>query len=193
MTRRNRSPRLVVAALILAASVPAMAEKGGRHDFDPEFDFIRLQTYDFRVHPSRQRETALALELLPRLEALLDEVLGAKGYRRDSDAPDFVVMFDGHLAEIMIPDDGVYVDISNYVVWTVPGRGQAGSSKGLLAVRMMLPGEKEPFWWAADDARIDGKITTAKVWKKAEPVARRIVGRFPAQGVAPAAPTASSD
>ena len=53
---------------------------------------------------------------------------------------------------------------------------------------MMLPNEKEPFWWAADDARIDGKITAAKVWKKAEPLARRILAPFPARGTAPAAP-----
>jgi hypothetical protein len=169
-----------------------MPEKGIRNDFDPAFDFTELETYDFRVHSSKQQETTLALELLPRLEALLDEVLGAKGYRRDPHAPDFVVMFDGHLAEIMIPDDGVYVDISDYVVWQVPGRGQAGSSTGLLAVRMTLPEEQEPFWWAADDARIDGKITAAKVWKKAGPVARRILDRFPARGTAPAAPAASS-
>ena len=55
---------------------------------------------------------------------------------------------------------------------------------------MMLPNEKEPFWWAADDTKLDGKITPPRVWKKAEPLARRIVGMFPAQGTAPAKPAA---
>jgi hypothetical protein len=192
--RRNRGQRLLLAtALMLAASAPGVAEKGGRHDFDPAFDFTGLETYDFRVNPARQQETAVALELLPKLEALLDEVLGAKGYRRDPDAPDFLVMFDGQIAEIIIPDDGVYVEVSPYVTWQVPGRGQGGTSVGMLAVRMTAPGEKEPFWWAADDARIDGKITGPKVWKKAEPVARRLLDRFPARGTAPAALAAPAD
>jgi Domain of unknown function (DUF4136) len=193
--RRNRGQRLLLAtALMLAASAPGVAEKGGRHDFDPAFDFTGLEAFDFRVPESRQQEGSVAQELLPKLEALLDEVLGAKGYRRDSEAPDFVVMFDGQIAEIIIPNSGVYVDVSDRVVWEVPdNRGQVGSSRGLLAVRMTAPGEKEPFWWAADDAKIDGKITAAKVWKKAEPLARRILDRFPARGTAPAALAPSAD
>jgi hypothetical protein len=157
---------LVVLALValLRAAAPAAAEKPPRYSFDREFDYSRLHSFDVRQHPSKTQTGAAAESLQPRVFALLEELLVAKGYRRDQEQPDFVVTYDTMVAE----------DYSS-TSWA----GHAEVARGLLAIRLTESGEEEPFWIGADAAGLTGRLTADKAWKKVDRATRRILAGFP--------------
>jgi hypothetical protein len=154
-----------VAVALATASAPlAAAEKPPRYQFDQKFDFARLHTFDLRLDQSRQREGALLAALLPKLAALVEEQLVAKGYRRSAEQPDFTVTYDS-----MVADD--------YSSTSWAGHGEV--AKGLLVLRFTEPAQTEPFWMGADVADITGRITQDKAWKKVDRATRRILAGFP--------------
>jgi hypothetical protein len=163
VTLRKTTVLLLSAALAFLAH-GAAAEKPPRYEFDSSFDFTQLKTFDLRIHESKQREGVMASSVQPKFLALVEELLTAKGYRRDPQQPDFVVMFDTMLAE----------DWSS-TSWA----GHAEVAQGLLALRLSQPPDEEPFWMGADRAELTGKITPDKAWKKVDRATRRILAGFP--------------
>jgi hypothetical protein len=157
-------PMVLGIALAVGSAPAAAADKPPRYQFDQKFDFSRLQTFDLRLHESRQSEGAYLDALLPRFAALVEEQLIAKGYRRSAEQPDFTVTFD-----VMVADD--------YSSTSWAGHGEV--AKGLLVLRLTEPAQKEPFWMGADVADITGRITQDKAWKKVDRATRRILAGFP--------------
>lgn len=155
---------LVVLAVLLWANSPSFAEKPPRYQFEKTFDFSRLHSFDLRLHESRQREGAMAESVVPKLAALVEELLTAKGFSRNAEQPDFVITYDS-----MVADD------YQWTSWS----GHAEVAKGLLVLRMSEPAQEEPFWMGADTADLTGKITPDKAWKKVERATRRILEGFP--------------
>jgi hypothetical protein len=166
LSTRNRRTALLGLALTIAAiaAAPGVAEKPPRYQFDRGFDFTKLRTFDIRIDESKQREGEMAASVVPRLVMLLEDLLIAKGYTIDTEKPDFVLEWD-----TMVADD------MSSISWS--GHGEI--AKGMLALRMNEPAQKEPFWIGADFAELTGRITPDKAWKKVDRAARRILAAFP--------------
>jgi hypothetical protein len=155
---------LLCITLIGALAPPATAEKPPRYEFDESFDFSKLETFDIRIHESKQREGVMAASVVPKLVLLLENLLIEKGFTIDTESPDFVIEWDA-----VVADD--YSSMS----WS--GHGEV--AKGMLILRATQPSEKEPFWIGADSAGLTGRITPDKAWKKVEPATKRILAGFP--------------
>jgi hypothetical protein len=75
-------------APLLAAALCACSSLETSFDYDTAADFSRLSTYTWIETTPGAEASSLTLQ---RVRAAVDEALAARGYRADSQAPDFLV------------------------------------------------------------------------------------------------------
>ena len=78
----------LAAALSIATTLSACSSLDTSFDYDTAADFSRLKTYTWIESRSASEPTSLTLQ---RVHTAVDEALAARGYRIDSQAPDFLV------------------------------------------------------------------------------------------------------
>ena len=170
---------LLGLSLVIAPAAHAKSKVQTRHD--ASFDFSAIRTFDFWIHPSKLSEGTLAEVMRPRLENLVEELLLKKGFQRSSSDPDFHVAFEGQISDSLDLWGGYRVVVGENFVFEsyVPYGGARSMSRGLLIIRMLVPGEENSFWGGGTFADFPGIVKPDEVWKKASKAAKRIMGGFP--------------
>ncbi len=177
----RRSTAVGVAVVLLFFGSAATAKDRVEVRFDESFDFTGVRTYDFFLHPSKLQDGAIAELLRPRLRSYVEELLRAKGFERSSDNPDFEVIFDGQISDSLDIWGGYRAVVTkNMVIETyVPYGGQRSRARGMLIIRMRLPGEEDAFWGGGTITDFPDYMKTEKIIKKVEKAARNILADFP--------------
>ena len=173
---------LVALPLVLATAPSAEGKSKVRTRFDEAFDYSKIRTFDFYVHPSKQTKGPRAELLRPRLQALVEELLVQKGFRRSSTGdPDFHVVLDGQISENLDIWGGYRVVVTENVVWEsyVPYGGNRAISRGVLIIWMQLPGAEDSFWGGGTYAEFSGSTKLEKLLKIATKATRKILAEFP--------------
>ena len=175
-------PILFALPLVLATAPSAEGKSKVRTRFDETFDYSKMRTFDFYVHPSKLTSGLRAEHLRPRLQRLVAELLLERGFLRSSTGdPDFLVVLDGQISDSLDIWGGYRVLVTENVVWEsyVPYGGNRSISRGVLVIWMRLPGEEDSFWGGGTYAEFSGGTKFEKVWKIAAKAARKILNEFP--------------
>lgn len=124
-----------------------------KHDYDPQVDFTRYQTYSW-LH-QKIESTGGTFGGNPRnyerIQKAVNEELDAGGYTRDDDSPDFLVVIHGGVQDrINVQTLGYGYGYLRY--WGVPQMELQRYAEGTLIIDFVDSESKNLIWrgWATD-------------------------------------------
>ena len=85
------------------------------HDYDPEFDFSRVETYDWMPIPEKSQYNELTVK---HIKLAVNRELGAKGLRMTSENPQMLIaIHGGKERRVDVQEWGYAYDDRNYQSW----------------------------------------------------------------------------
>jgi hypothetical protein len=155
----------VLGLLVFFAGCATSIEvpKDVNYDYNVNFDFTQLKTYD--ISPVR---TAVGIEhlMMERIRTAIDTQLQAKNIKKESNNPDFLVMIYGVRSKI----------------FTTAWRGFGENlivEKGKLVLQFVNPETNRVIWWGETRAILDPSMKPADETKMVNDVVHRILQKFP--------------
>lgn len=166
----------LVDLTLLALALAACSSVSTSHDYDPDADFEALQTYDWIVPPEDSDISELTYR---RVVQSTDEVLAEKGFRRDADAPDFLVA--AHLGTER------RVRVTDYGYQYRHGPGYYGVrdlevdeyEEGTLILDVVLAETKALIWRGTATGTVDRTATPQKRAERIRAAVQKVLGPFP--------------
>ena len=155
----------VLGVLVLFAGCATTVEipKDVNYDYNINFDFTKLKTYDLRPAPTTGEIEYLMME---RIKTAIDTQLQAKNVKKTTNNPDFLVTIYGVRSKIFTtawrgPDTGLIVE------------------KGKLILQFVDPETNQVIWWGETRAIFDPDTKPADETKMVNDVVYRILQKFP--------------
>ena len=155
----------VLGLLVLFAGCATSIEvpKDVNYDYNVNFDFTQLKTYD--ISPAR---TTVGIEhlMMERIRTAIDTQLQAKNVKKTSGNPDFLVAIYGVRSKI----------------FTTAWRGLGEDlivEKGKLVLHFVDPETNRVIWWGETRAILDPNRKPADETKMVNDVVHRILQKFP--------------
>ena len=155
----------VLGLLVLFAGCTTSIEvpKDVNYDYNVNFDFTTLKTYDISPTP-----TTVGIEhlMMERIKTAIDTQLQAKNVKKVSGNPDFVVAIYGVRSKI----------------FTTAWRGIGEDlivEKGKLILRFVDPESNRVIWWGEARTILDPNMKPADETKLVNDVVHRILQKFP--------------
>ncbi|MGD9079054.1 MAG: DUF4136 domain-containing protein [Desulfobacterales bacterium] len=155
----------VLGLLVLFAGCATSIEvpKDVNYDYNVNFDFATLKTYDISPTP-----TTVGIEhlMMERIKTAIDTQLQAKNVKKVSGNPDFVVTIYGVRSKI----------------FTTAWRGIGEDlivEKGKLILRFVDPESNRVIWWGEARTILDPNMKPADETKLVNDVVHRILQKFP--------------
>jgi len=156
---------LVLGLLILFAGCATQIDlpKGVNYDYNINYDFSRVKTYDLSPTP-----TTVGIEylMLQRIKTAINTELDAKNLKQASKNPDFLVTIYGVRSKIFT------------TAWRVPGSDLI-FEKGKLILHFVDPETNRIIWWGETSAILDPDTNPAMETKMVNDVVHRILQKFP--------------
>ena len=156
---------LVLGLLVLFAGCATTVEvpKDVNYDYNINFDFTKLKTYDLSPTP-----TTVGIEylMMERIKTAIDTQLQAKNVKRTSKNPDFVVAIYGVRSKIFT------------TAWRGPNSDLI-FEKGKLILQFIDPETNWVIWWGEARAILDPDMKPADETKMVNDVVHRILQKFP--------------
>ena len=156
---------LVLGFLILFAGCAANVEvpKTVNYDYNINFDFTKLKTYDLSPTP-----TTVGIEhlMMERIKTAIDTQLQVKNLKKTSNNPDFLVTIYGVRTRI----------------FTTAWRGPDSDlifEKGKLILQFVDPETNRIIWWGEARAILDPDTKPANETQMVNDVVHRILQQFP--------------
>ena len=155
----------VVGLLVFFAGCATSVEvpKDVNYDYNVNFDFTKLKTYDISPTP-----TTVGIEylMMERIKTAIDTQLQAKNVIKASSKPDFLVAVYGVRSKIFTtawrgPDEDLIVE------------------KGKLVLQFVDPETNQVIWWGETRAILDPSMKPADETKMVNDVVHRILQKFP--------------
>jgi hypothetical protein len=172
MTFPHRLTCLIVAAL--AAGCAQIY--GVQHDFDRQYDFSGLRTYDWMAVPEKSGMNTLVVQ---RVQRAVNAELQARGYILAREGPDFLI------AEHIGSKDKVQVE--NWGYGYGPWGGHWGANRvsvyqyeeGSLILDFVDARSKKMFWRGVAKAEVDRIDTPEKSEQLINEAVQKILEAFP--------------
>ena len=156
---------LVLGLLVLFTACAQTVEipQGVNYDYNVNFDFTKLKTYDLSPTP-----TTVGIEhlMMERIKTAIETQLQAKNVKRTSKNPDFVVTIYGVRSKIFT------------TAWRGPNSGLI-FEKGKLILQFVDPETNGVIWWGEARAILDPDTKPADETKMVNDVVHRILQKFP--------------
>ena len=156
---------LALGMLVFVAGCATMIEvpKDVNYDYNINFDFAKLKTYDLRPTP-----TTVGIEhlMLERIRTAIDTELQAKNVQKVPGNPDFLVAIYGVRSKIL----------------TAYLRGPGADlifEKAKLILQFVDPETSQVIWWGETRAILDPDTTPQDKTKMVNDVVHRILEKFP--------------
>ena len=137
--------------------------KDVNYDYNVNFDFTKLKTYDISPTP-----TTVGIEhlMMERIKTAIDTQLQAKNVIKASSNPDFLVAIYGVRSKIFT------------TVWRGSGKDLI-VEKGKLILQFIDPETNRVIWWGEARAILDPNTQPAEETKMVNDVVHRILQKFP--------------
>ena len=155
----------VLGLLVFFAGCATSIEvpKDVNYDYNINFDFTKLKTYDISPTP-----TTVGIEhlMMERIRTAIDTQLQAKNIKKVSSNPDFLVTIYGVRSKIFTtawrgPDEHLIVE------------------KGKLVLQFVDAETNRVIWWGETRAILDPSMRPADETKMVNDVVHRILQKFP--------------
>ena len=155
----------VLGLLVFFAGCATSVEipKDVNYDYNINFDFTKLKTYDISPTPTTVGIEPLMME---RIRTAIHTQLQAKNVKKASSNPDFLVAIYGVRSKI----------------FTTAWRGLGEDltiEKGKLILQVVDPGTNRVLWWGETRAILDPNMKPADETKMVNDVVDRILQKFP--------------
>jgi hypothetical protein len=161
--------------LCLSLTAIGCASVSVQHDYDPGYDFDRLETYDWM--PLRLPAATNEMKVR-RFQSAMDSEFTAKGYRRVTEQPDFLIALHASAQQkINVTDYGYHhgprwgareIDVTTYV-------------EGSVFVDFVSGQSKEMFWRGIASAVMQERSPEQQEKLSAE-AATKLLAKFPPPG-----------
>ena len=155
----------VLGLLVFFAGCATSIEvpKDVNYDYNVNYDFTKLKTYDLSPTP-----TTVGIEhlMMERIRTAIDTHLQAKNVKKASGNPDFLVAIYGVRSKI----------------FTTAWRGLGEDlivEKGKLILQFVDPGTNRVIWWGETRTILDPNMKPADETKMVNDVVHRILQKFP--------------
>ena len=155
----------VLGLLVFFAGCATSIEvpKDVNYDYNVNYDFTKLKTYDLSPTP-----TTVGIEhlMMERIRTAIDTHLQAKNVKKASGNPDFLVAIYGVRSKI----------------FTTAWRGLGQDlivEKGKLILQFVDPGTNRVIWWGETRTILDPNMKPADETKMVNDVVHRILQKFP--------------
>lgn len=175
----HRLPRIAVSTAALAL-LPACSSTRTSFDWDREFDFSTLSTWSWDPSGPGGEVSELGIR---RIEGTIETVLRERGFRRDDDAPDFLVAWSvSRRDRIRATDWGGYrgpyrdrwtgysdvrtVDVVEY-------------EEGTLVVDVVDPSSDRLVWRGTGSRALEGSMTPERADAIVRDAVESILAGFP--------------
>jgi len=156
---------LVLGVLVLFAGCATTVEvpKDVNYDYNINFDFTKLKTYDLRP-----TSTTVGIEylMLERIKTAIDMQLQAKNVKKTPRNPDFLVAIYGARVKILT------------TAWRGPN-ADLSAEMGKLILQFVDPETNLVIWWGETGAILDPDTEPADKTKMVNDVVHRILQKFP--------------
>ena len=154
----------VLGLLVLFAACARTVEipKGVNYDYNVNFDFTKLKTYDLSPTPT----VGIEHLMMERIKTAIDSQLQAKNVKKTSKNPDFVVTIFGVRSRIFT------------TAWRGPGSDLI-FEKGKLILQFVDPETNSVIWWGEARAILDPNTNPADETQMVNDVVHRILQKFP--------------
>ena len=159
----NKFIVLGLLVLFVGCSTTIEVPKVVNYDYNVNFDFTKLKTYDLSPTP-----TTVGIEdlMMERIKTAIDEQLQAKNVIKTSKNPDFVVTIYGVRSRIFT------------TAWRGPG-SELIFEKGKLILQFVDPETNGVIWWGEARAILDPNTNPADETQMVNDVVHRILQKFP--------------
>ena len=152
-----------------------------KRDYDPKANFQSLKTYDWLPITAKAEINPINLK---RIEKAVDNQLGAKGFNRSSENPDFLIAAQAFKKDkISVMDYGYDY---NYHPGYPRGAGYAHSDldvyqyeEGTLILDFIDTKSNEVIWRGSASAALDPKPTPEKQEKRINIAVTKLLKKFP--------------
>jgi hypothetical protein len=156
---------LVLGVLVLFAGCATTAEisKGVNYDYNINFDFTKLKTYDLGPTP-----TTVGIEylMMERIKTAIDTQLQTKNVKKTPRNPDFLVAIYGVRSKVFT------------TLWRGPD-ADLTVEKGRLILQFVDPETHRVIWWGETGAILDPDTKPADKTKMVNDAVHRILQKFP--------------
>ena len=156
---------LVLGVLVLFAGFATTVEvpKDVNYDYNINFDFTKLKTYDLSPTP-----TTVGIEylMMQRIKTAIDTQLQAKNVKKTPSNPAFLVTIYGVRSRIFT------------TAWRGAGSGLI-VEKGKLILQFVDPETNRVIWWGEARAILNPNSTPTDETKMVNDVVHRILQKFP--------------
>ena len=154
---------LGVWVLFAACAQTVEIPQGVNFDYNVNFDFTKLKTYDLSPTP-----TTVGIEhlMMERIKTAIETQLQAKNVKKTSNNPDFVVTIYGVRSKIFT------------TAWRGPNADLI-FEKGKLILQFVDPETNGVIWWGEARAILDPNTKPADETKMVNDVVHRILQKFP--------------
>jgi hypothetical protein len=147
----------------VACATSIEVPKDVNYDYNVNFDFTKLKTYDISPTP-----TTVGIEnfMMERIRTAIDTQLQDKNVKKASSNPDFLVTIYGVRSKIFT------------TAWRGPGEDLI-VEKGKLVLQFVDPETNRVIWWGEARAILDPNRKPADETKMVNDVVHRILQKFP--------------
>ena len=144
------------------------------HDYDTGTDLAGLRTYDWMPQPSEaSRDASGAVDrnslIDTRVKNAVNSQLAAKGVRRDSQNPDFLIAY-----QVTTKDK---VRVRNYTF--ISDKKFETFEEGALVLDFVAPNGKDLLWRGVAERTLDSNPTPKKTDKRISQAVEKILKGFP--------------
>ena len=156
---------LVLGFLVLFAACARTVDvpKTVNYDYNVNFDFTNLKTYDISPTP-----TTVIIEdlMMERIKTAIDTQMQAKNVKKTSNNPDFYISIYGVRSKIFT------------TAWRGPSEGLI-VEKGKLVLQFVDPATNSVIWWGETRAVLDPNKIPADETQMINDIVHRILQQFP--------------
>ncbi len=181
----RRTARLFIIVFILGFIVGCATPLVVDYDYDTTYDFTRLKTYDWLPSPTGSQMEELTEK---RLQHAVETQLGAKGYSRSAESPDFLIALQG----IKKTETSGSTAVGASIGVPVGGRGSmsvgVGKSKprikqeGTLILDFLDRKDNTKIWQGTAKAAIQPKGSPEEQQQRINSVVAELLKNFPPRG-----------
>jgi len=165
MNMKSYNKFLVLGFLVLFAACSRTIEVPTtvNYDYNINFDFTKLKTYDLSPTP-----TTVIIEdlMMERIKTAIDTQMQAKNVKKTSNNPDFVISIYGVKSKIFT------------TAWRGFGQ-ELIVEKGKLILQFVDPETNRVIWWGETRAVLDPNKIPADETQMVNDIVHRILQQFP--------------
>ena len=140
------------------------------HDYDTGTNLAGLRAYDWMPRPPEARTSVDQNSLIDgRVKNAVDTQLAARGVRRDSENPDFLIAYQVSTKDRMRVRNYTFISDKKFETY----------EEGALVLDFFAPNGKDLLWRGVAERTLDSNPTPEKIDKRINEAVEKILEGFP--------------